>query len=149
MDRTNSTVEERPSLTLSRRIRAAPAKVYAAWTQAELMTQWWAPGAPKPAKVALDVRPGGRFDIRMPAADGAEHRVLGTYREVVPDARLVFTWAWISTPERESVVTVTFAPDGDGTLMTLRHDRFFDVEARDNHEKGWAPALDKLAAMLA
>ena len=32
----------------------------------------------------------------------------GVFREVVPDEKLVYTWAWRSTPERESLVTVEF-----------------------------------------
>jgi hypothetical protein len=52
--------------------------------------------------------------------------------------RLVFTWAWHSTPERESVVTVTLIRDAAGTLLTLRHEQFFDQKARDGHERGWA-----------
>src|SRR4026207_2435239 len=45
---------------------------------------------------------------------GARHEVGGVYREVVPDTRLVFTWAWHSTPERESLVAVTIAAGGGG-----------------------------------
>ena len=47
------------------------------------------------------------------------YEIGGVYREVVPNQRLVFSWAWHSTPERESLVTVTLKPDGDGTLLTL------------------------------
>ena len=64
-----------------------------------------------------------------------EHNVSGVYREIVPNRKLVFTWAWRSTPERESLVTVTFTPDGDGTLMTLHHEQFFDEAARDRHKR--------------
>jgi uncharacterized protein YndB with AHSA1/START domain len=76
--------------------------------------------------------------------DGERHQVGGVYREVVPDSRLVFTWAWHSTPERESLVTVTIVPDGDGSLLTLHHEQFFDRKARDGHERGWTGTLDKL-----
>ncbi|HET6469968.1 MAG TPA: SRPBCC domain-containing protein, partial [Geminicoccaceae bacterium] len=69
--------------------------------------------------------------------------------EVVPDAKLVFTWAWRSMPERESLVTVLLRPDGDGTLLTLTHERFFDEDARDRHRSGWSGALDKLERHLA
>ena len=39
--------------------------------------------------------------------------------EVVPNAKLVFTWAWRSTPERESLVTVEFKPSGQGTELII------------------------------
>jgi len=45
-------------------------------------------------------------------------------------------------------VTVTVKPDGDGTLMTLTHEQFFDETARDNHNKGWTSAVDKLGEYL-
>jgi uncharacterized protein YndB with AHSA1/START domain len=53
----------------------------------------------------------------------------------VPNERLVFSWAWHSTPERESQVTVSLKPDGDGTLLTLHHEQLFDSAARDGHER--------------
>ena len=61
-----------------------------------------------------------------------------------PDQRLVFTWAWRSTPERESLVSVALRPDGAATLLTLTHEQFFDQAARDGHERGWTGTLDKL-----
>jgi len=63
---------------------------------------------------------------------------------VTPDQRLVFTWAWRSTPERESLVTVGLKPDGAATLLTLTHEQFFDQAARDRHEGGWSGTLDRL-----
>jgi uncharacterized protein YndB with AHSA1/START domain len=81
--------------------------------------------------------------------DGEEHDVSGVYRKVVPNQELVFTWAWRSTPERESLVTILIKPDGDGTLFTLTHEQFFDETARDNHNKGWTACLDALADHVA
>jgi len=73
----------------------------------------------------------------------------GVYREVVPNARIAFSWAWHSTPERESQVTVSLQPDGGGTLLTLHHAQFFDEAARDGHGRGWNALLDKLENYLA
>ncbi len=137
-------VAARPSLTLKRWLSAPPAKVYAAWTDPQKLTRWWAPEGATILRAEADARIGGRFRIVMLAPDGEEHDVSGAYREVVPNEKLVFTWAWRSTPERESLVTVALKPDGDGTLLTLTHERFFDEAARDRHRGGWAGALDKL-----
>jgi len=68
---------------------------------------------------------------------------------VVPNRLLVFSWAWHSTPERESQVTVSLKPDGDGTLMTVHHEQLFDSAARDGHERGWMASLDQLEKCLA
>jgi len=68
---------------------------------------------------------------------------------VVPNERLVFGWAWHSTPERESQVTVTIKPDGAGSLLTLTHEQLFDQAARDGHERGWLSGLEKLEKLIA
>ena len=57
--------------------------------------------------------------------------------------------AWHSTPERESLVTVQLKPDGAGTLLTFHHEQFFDVTARDNHERGWTDLFVNLEKLLA
>ena len=96
-----------------------------------------------------DLRVGGRYRIGFKTEDGEQHEVGGTYHEVVPDRRLVFSWAWHTTPERSSLVSITLAQDGDeGTLLTLQHERFFDEKARDNHERGWLGTLQKLEDYL-
>lgn len=139
----------KPSLTLRRRLNAPPAKVYAAWTDPEKMTRWFGPDAGAVRHAEADVRPGGRYAVIFHTEDGEEHNVSGTYREVVENEKLVFTWAWITTPERESLVTVALRPDGDGTMLTLTHEQFFDEAARDRHAHGWTGSLDKLEAFFA
>ena len=94
-------------------------------------------------------RVGGRYRVEMRSPDGKDHDVGGVYREVVANEKLVFTWAWKSTPELESVVTVLLKADGDGTLLTLTHEQFADEDARDRHQHGWNGALDKLEKLVA
>ena len=139
----------KPSLTLKRRLNAAPETVYAAWTDPQRLTRWFGPDAGAVTRAETDVRVGGRFRVVFHTEDGEEHDVSGVYREVVPNERLVFTWAWRSTPERESLVTVALRPDGGGTSLTLTHEQFFDEEARDRHEFGWTGTLDKLERLFA
>jgi uncharacterized protein YndB with AHSA1/START domain len=93
-----------------------------------------------------DLRVGGRYRISFDATDGEHFQVSGVYREIVPNERLVFSWAWHSTPERESQVTISLKPDGAGTMLTLHHEQFFDQAARDGHEKGWLALLGQLEA---
>ena len=83
----------------------------------------------KPARVKadIDLRVGGHYRISF-NANGQYNQVGGVYREVVPNERLVFSWAWHSTPERESLVTVLLKPDGAGTLLTFHHEQFFDAD---------------------
>lgn len=141
--------DAKPSLTLRRWLNASPARVYAAWTDPLKLAQWWGPGTPDDMLVAdLDVRVGGDFHIGFSYA-GERHDVHGTYQEVVPEERLVFSWYWKSTPERVSLVTVRCRPDGEGCMLTLIHEQFFDEAARLGHTRGWTASLNKLEAYMA
>jgi uncharacterized protein YndB with AHSA1/START domain len=140
----------KPSLTLKRRIKAPPARVFAAWTNPEKLAAWFGPENTSidSVRAEMDVTVGGHFRASFTTAEGEYHEVGGVYREVVPDRRLKFTWAWHTTPERESLVTITLTPDGEGTLLTLHHEQFVDEPTRDNHKRGWGGCLDKLERYL-
>lgn len=140
----------RPSLTIKRRFNASPEKVYAAWADPQKLVQWFGPASVKEGsvKAEIDLQVGGRYRISFDA-DGAYNEAGGVYREVVPNERLVFTWAWHSTPERESLVTISIKPEGSGALLTFHHAQFVDAAARDNHERGWTELLVKLENYLA
>ena len=142
----------KPSLTLKRRFKAPPAKIFAAWTDPEKMKRWMGPGEIVTLKAESDPRVGGRYRILMRSPNGEDHDVSGVYREVVADVKLVFTWAWKGAPPdepHESLVTVLFKPDGDGTMLTLTHEKLFDEASRQGHEHGWIGALDKLEKLVA
>ncbi len=141
----NTGVVAKPSLTLKRQLNAPPEKVYAAWAQPAKLMQWFGPDSGPVTRADLDLRVGGRYTVVVHTEDGEEHYVSGVYREVVPNEKLVFTWAWRSTPERESLVTVHLKADGDHTIMTFIHEQFFDEQARDRHEHGWTGSFVKLA----
>ena len=145
---TQPSLATKPSLTLKRRLNAPPAKVYAAWAEPAKIARWFGPQGAEVLRAEADVRVGGRYRVIFRVPDGEQHDVSGVYREVVPNQKLVFTWAWISTPERESLVTVALKRDGDGTLLTLTHEQFFDEPARDRHRSGWSGALDNLESYV-
>lgn len=136
-----------PSLTIKRRFNAPPAQVFAAWTDPQKMMRWMGPAGVLRCEAENDLRVGGRYHVKMVMADD-EHDVSGIYREIVPNEKISFTWAWKSTPERESLVTVTIKPEGTGSLMTLHHAQFFDENARDRHNEGWTGTMARLEAYL-
>jgi uncharacterized protein YndB with AHSA1/START domain len=142
-------VDIKPSLTLKRHLNAAPEKVYAAWTEPAQIARWFGPDSGAVTRAETDLRVGGRYTMVFHTENGEEHYVSGLYREVVPGQKLVFTWAWRSTPERESLVTILIRPDGDGSLLTLIHEQFYDEAARDRHEFGWTGSLNKLEKLFA
>lgn len=142
--------DTKPSLTLKRRLNAPPAKVYAAWTDPQKIMLWFGPSQTigESVRAEMDLRVGGRYRASFRTADGEYHEVGGVYREIVPNEKLVFTWAWHSTPERESQVTVSLKPDAAGTLLTLHHEQLFDQAAADGHRNGWTGTLDKLEKVV-
>jgi uncharacterized protein YndB with AHSA1/START domain len=136
-----------PSLTLVRLIKAPPALVYAAWTRPELLVRWWGPHHTRATSAEADVRVGGRFRTVLVEEGGARHEVSGTYTEVEPGRRLVFTWAWAAqAPARQSRVTVSFRAVAEGTELTLVHDRFADADTASRHRRGWTESFARLAA---
>ena len=143
-------LKEKPSLALARSYPVPPQKVWRAWTDPQAIKRWWGPGANDPVSVAeLDVRVGGRFRIVFGGAEGRDHECAGVYREVVPNRKLVFTWTWPnSTPERESLVTITFRAVEGGTQLDFLHEQLFDETVRDNHKRGWSESLAKLERFL-
>lgn len=144
------TMTEGPLLRMARRFGASPAEVYAAWTRPELLARWWGPRHTRVETAEIDARVGGRFRVVLVEDNGARHEVTGTYQEVEPERRLVFSWAWSDAPpERTSRVTVTLRPVPKGTELILVHDRFADPDTATRHRRGWTESLERLAARFA
>jgi uncharacterized protein YndB with AHSA1/START domain len=140
----------RPVLAIERDYDASPEKVWQAWTDPQALMKWFGPLQTESVLLAeLDVRVGGRYRIAFVTDDGERHDVSGVYREVVMHRKLSFSWAWRTTPERESLVTIELLPAGEGTRLRFRHEQFFDEAARDNHRRGWTGTFARLDAWLA
>jgi uncharacterized protein YndB with AHSA1/START domain len=144
-------------LVLTRLIDAPRDKLYRAWTDAELLKQWFAP-LPYTTPVAeLDVRPGGANRIVMRGPDGNDLPNRGVYLEVVENERLVFTdaytKAWEPSPKPFMTVILTFEDEAGKTRYTARV-RHWTAADRETHEKmgfheGWGRCTDQLAALAA
>jgi uncharacterized protein YndB with AHSA1/START domain len=138
------------ALRIARTYTAPREKVFRAWTDPQALTRWLAPRDGFSTEVLeLDLRPGGRYRIDMIEA-GRTHRVAGTYLEVRPPERLVFTWKWEgeSAHLEETRVTIELFERGQETELVLTHDRFTDPASRDEHGKGWNGCLDSLGRFL-
>ena len=146
-----ATSKAAPETTLRlRRTFAAPRqKVFRAWTDPEELKKWFAPGDDYTTKVPeLDLRAGGRYRIEMHSPDGNVHCVLGTYREVSPPDRLVYTWRWLDKDMSETLVTVEFHERGGQTEVVLTHELFPTAEWREKHAHGWEGCLARLVRSL-
>ncbi len=140
-------------LRLERRFDASPEHVFDAWTNPEVLQQWWAAGPNWDTPLAeVDLRPGGRYRLTMHDPDsGAQHTVGGEYTVVERPARLAYTWQWEAMAGDLgdiSQVEVEFRPDGDGTQVVLIHSGLTSDDSRDRHEHGWNACLDNLAGRV-
>lgn len=136
------------TLTVSRLIRADVTRIYDAWLDPAMLSRFMRPDADVTIpKATNDPRVGGRFDILMQAGDRQIPHA-GTYLDLTPHSRIVFTWESPFSTDG-STVTVTLKPEADGTRVTLTHVKFLSEEMKNNHEKGWAEILDALRAEFA
>ena len=125
------------------RIAARPETVWRYWTDPERVCAWWGSAA------ELDPRPGGVCVVDM----GGEGPVMrGEYVELVPHERIVLTFGWdpfhgtdLGVPPGASRVEVTLTPDGDDTILALRHTGLPPAAAAE-HRGGWDHFLPLLAA---
>jgi uncharacterized protein YndB with AHSA1/START domain len=151
-----ATVSDR-DLIITRVFNAPREKVFKAWTDPELLKQWFAPLPYTTPLAELDVRPGGGNLIVMRGPDGADMPNRGVYLEVVENERLVFTdaytKAWEPSEKPFMTVILTFEAVGGKTRYTARV-RHWTVADREAHEKmgfhqGWGQCADQLAALVA
>ena len=119
------------------RIRARPETVFAFFTDPAKMVLW------KGVDAMLDPRPGGVYRVNVTGRNVAR----GEYVEIVPYTRVVFTWGWeeetIPVPPGSSTVEVTFTPDGEETIVRLRHSGL-SPEMAEEHLRGWEHYLARL-----
>ena len=138
------------AVTLRRTFAVAPEKVWRAWTDPQALIHWFGGGDPaKVLAVEMNLRVGGKYRILFIAPSGEESEASGVYQEVEPCRRLVFSWAWRSTPERVSRVTLAIEPRAGGSELVFTHDRFFDEAASARHQQGWEYMFTHLEAWLA
>ena len=143
-------------LRLSRLIHAPRTLLYRAWTEPDLVKQWFCPRPWTTPVVELDVRPGGGSYVLMRGPDGTEFPNRGVYLDVVPNERLVFTDAYVSAwePAEKPFMTdiISFADEAGGTRYTARVLHWSEAD-RDTHEQmgfhdGWGKATDQLEALV-
>ncbi|MGE3190641.1 MAG: SRPBCC family protein, partial [Vicinamibacterales bacterium] len=111
-------------IVIARVFDQPPAVVFDAWTRPELVARWWAPASHGVTvrSCEADVRAGGRYRYVLRHRTGDEIAFSGTYREVTPPSRLVYTQAFEQMPAGEVVVTVTFEARDGGTHLVSREE---------------------------
>jgi uncharacterized protein YndB with AHSA1/START domain len=126
--------------TLEQTYPAPPERVYAYFTDPELLVRWFCPNPDLPTTAELDVRPGGDWRVVM-----GDWVVGGSYVEVDPTTRLVFTFDWEDDDEDATTVTVQITPKGDASRLVLEHEEYGEDSG---HQEGWLLTLARLDRLL-
>jgi uncharacterized protein YndB with AHSA1/START domain len=110
-------------ILITREFDAPRHLVYEAYTTPELVRRWWSGKRGEVTSADIDLRVGGSWRYAMDVDCGAEPSFEaafhGTYREIVPNERLVTTEVYEGAPEGEALNTVTFAEEGGRTRLTI------------------------------
>ncbi len=153
----NQTDNQNRELVLTRIINAPREKVYRAWTDPEILKQWFVPPPYRVEAAEIDVRPGGSNYILMKGPDGQEMPNHGVYLEVVPNEKIVltdaYTEAWQPSEKPFMTAIITFE-DQDGKTKYTARALHWTAEDREAHEKmgfheGWGICADQLEAVAA
>lgn len=159
----NHVVDPKLDLVLERTIPVPPDKVWAAWTDPEIIVKWFTPAPWKTVAADVDVRPGGRSAITMESPEGEQFPNLGCYLEAIPNELLVFTSTMTEgfrpvVPSGEPgdlpfTGRLELAPSGDGGTIYRAIAIHPTEEAARAHDEmgftvGWGAALDQLVALM-
>jgi uncharacterized protein YndB with AHSA1/START domain len=139
------------NLNVQRLIRAPRARVFHAWTNPGDILKWFGPGDCRALEAKVDLRVGGSYCFRV-LTHGMEMDLVGVFHEITIPSRLVYTWQFKGGPPPdmpETLVTVEFVDQDDGTEVRIKHEKLPNPEAREQHRIGWEGCCDKLDALVA
>ncbi|HWT13378.1 MAG TPA: SRPBCC family protein [Allosphingosinicella sp.] len=152
---------EHDDLVLERTLDAPRDLVWKAWTDPDLLKQWWAPRPYQTPECEMELRPGGRFYTRMTGPDGFDVRGTSCFLEVVEGERIVWTSALRADYRPQDVdpddcggfpftAILTFEDDGAGrtryrAVALHRNSADRDTHAKMGFEEGWGTCADQLA----
>lgn len=136
-------------IELERTIKAPIDKVWAAWTQADMLGKWFAPGDMGVEVHSCEVKIGGQYEITMVGDDG-RHTATGTYTAIDEPKRLAMTWNWTGegAMPNDTDLEITLEPVDGGTRLVLLHTRLPNQDAADHHTEGWVGCLANLEKLF-
>lgn len=138
------------TLGIERRLAVPRARVFGAITEPEELRRWWGPRGFGARIIELDARTGGRYRIAMSPPEGEVFHLAGTFLDVAPPGRLVFTFRWEEPDpdDRETIVTIGLDRRGGTTALRVTQGPFATEARRELHRDGWSQSLDRLGEVL-
>ncbi len=135
---------------ISRHFQAPLSQVWRAFADPVRLAGWFGPEGLRTELQSFDFCTGGDYALTMHHEDGREFPLRGRFVEIVEGERIVMTWLWLMPDATgiETLVTFSFAADGDGTRLDLSHERFGDADNAAGHGEGWTSTFNKFATWL-
>ena len=130
------------SLEVSETYDAPISAVYDAWSGSEQIKSWFGPGSCRVLEADFSPRMGADYHIKMDVGEEVA-AIRGQFTEVIAEERLAFTFQW-DGDDNQSLVTVTFSEDADGTQVTLTQVGLASEESKEKHIMGWTVAMTQL-----
>ncbi len=141
----------RPKLAIRRTFAAPRSRVFAAWTDIDVLRQWFPPEG-RLLSADWEPREGGTYRLTLMIPSGAELAVKGVFSEIRPPDRLAFTFRWEEddpAQELDTFITIELLDKGSETEMIFTQEGFRDETSRDKHIGGWTMGFDNIDRMLA
>jgi uncharacterized protein YndB with AHSA1/START domain len=137
-------------LEIKKTLKAPVEQVCSAWTEPEQISKWFGCDGATNKQISQDFRVGGDYKFEIFNPDGKPITMYGSFKEIVPNRKLVYSWNnnSVEFPANDTLVTVEFIGKGDTTEIILSHSKFVKAETVQGHSMGWTAALEKFAALL-
>jgi uncharacterized protein YndB with AHSA1/START domain len=136
------------TFVVERTYEASPARVFAAWSDPAAKARWFADPDEPSSAYELDFRVGGRERSAGGPPGGPLHIYEAIYQDIVPDQRIIYSYAMYADETRISVslATVEFEPAGAGTLLVFTEQGVYldGHDIPDQRERGTSDLLDAL-----
>ncbi|UKT62604.1 SRPBCC family protein [Pedobacter mucosus] len=127
-------------------------ELYQAWTDESALKEWWKPSGNKLKSLTADLEKGGELKYDFESDNNGDLIIEGTYEEVIPEEKLVYTWNWIldnvPVENGEYKLTVSFSAEGEGSKLSITQESLNENEGIHPNKSGWDTALNDLENYL-
>lgn len=158
MNQTHNTVSPEQVVVCRHVYPATCQQVFAAFSSATALQQWFGPESHQAVVEAFDFSVGGRYQIRLRGQTdepdcgetGVDPVCAGEYLLIEKDKKIAMTFNWVKGGGDlgESILTITLVPKNNGTELVLRHEPLPNPQLCQDHREGWQSTLESLQRFL-
>lgn len=127
-------------------------ELYTAWTTESALKQWWKPGGKILKELNAELEKGGKLVYNFESDNNGDLLIEGSYEEVVPEEKLVYSWNWIldnvPVENGEYKLTVIFTSVGEGSKLLVTQESTSETEGIHPNKSGWESSLQDLEDYL-